>query len=269
MHVKPASWVTGPADAPEPGPPYIYAISSGKGGVGKTSITVNLAYALAGQGSRVLVVDGDLGLANIDVLLGLTVATTISDVLERGQEARVALVQVEPNLAILPAASGVPEMVNLAPQDREVLEELLLALGQGFHYVLIDTAAGIGHSVLWFNALADCSLVVLTPDPTSLTDAYALIKVLCQRQPQPHVMIVVNQVASEQEAQQVYDHLKRVTERFLGVTPLYAGAVPKAPEVIQGVRQQTPFLKSAPGGKATQAVRALAGKLGRQPGDGR
>lgn len=268
MNAKPAGAAQPPAGAPEPASPYIYAISSGKGGVGKTSLTVNLAYALAGQGSRVLVVDGDLGLANIDVLLGLAVDTTISDVLDRGEEPRAALVQVEPNLLILPAASGVPEMVNLGPQDREVLEELLLRLGQGFDYVLIDTAAGIGHSVLWFNALADCSLVVLTPDPTSLTDAYALIKVLCQGQ-DPQVMIVVNQAATDDEARRVYAHLTGVTERFLGLRPRYAGAVPKAPEVVQGVRQQIPFLKSAPGGKASQAVRALAERMAGAPGDGR
>ncbi len=261
MYAKTDNLVSSVTVAPTPGKPTIYSVSSGKGGVGKTSLTVNLAHALAWQGSRVLVVDGDLGLANIDVLLGLTVETTIRDVLERGEDPRSALVYLEPNLAILPATSGVPEMVNLGPQDRESLDELLRRLGQGFEYILIDTAAGIGHPVLWFNTMADHNLVIMTPDPTSLTDAYALMKVLSQRHRRQDFLVTVNQVLNDTEGQQVYMHLAGVAERFLRLSLTYLGAVPKAPEVIQGVRQRTPFLKAAPQGKASRAVYALTERL--------
>jgi flagellar biosynthesis protein FlhG len=224
---------------------------------------VNLAFALAQGGAQVLVVDGDLGLANIDVLLGLTVSKTIGHILNAGGDPQTALVHVGPRLALLPAASGVPEMAELGANDREVLEEMLRGLAAGFDYVLIDTAAGLGAPVLWFNLLARHNLVLITPDPTSLTDAYALIKVLAQQHGRREFVMVVNQVADEAEARQVFMHLAGVAAKFLEVKLRYGGAVPRAAEAALAVRRQEPFVKSTPEGKASEAVMELAQGLRR------
>jgi len=241
--------------------PQIWCITSGKGGVGKTSLAVNLAFALARQGTRVLLVDGDLGLANVDVLLGLQVDCTIRDILDRGADPLAALIQIHPGLAILPANSGVPEMANLGLGDHEELGEVLTAIASSFEVVLVDTAAGIGPGVLWFNAWAHGSLVVATPDPTALTDAYALIKVMAQNYQRRDFLVIMNQVQGEAEARQTFDTLARVAGQFLDVRLHYLGAVPGDPAVRRAVRAQAPFLSQFPQCRASQALRTLAARL--------
>ena len=241
--------------------PKYWCITSGKGGVGKTCLSVNLAFALARQGRRVLLVDGDLGLANVDVLLGLEVRTTVRDVLDRGADPDTALIPVHPLLSVLPASSGVPEMANLGPDDQDLLQETLQAMAASFHYVILDTAAGLGPAVLWFNAISDLSLVVATPDPTALTDAYALIKVLAQSRQGCRFGVVLNCVQDEAEARQIFDTLDRAAERFLGMRLHYLGAVPIDPAVKKAVRDQAPFLNAAPQSRAAQALLGLADRL--------
>jgi flagellar biosynthesis protein FlhG len=240
--------------------PKYCCITSGKGGVGKTCLAVNLAFALADQGRRVLLVDGDLGLANVDVLLDLEVRVTVRDVLDRGADPKAALISVHPGLDVLPASSGVPEMANLGPNDQGLLWKVLQAMAEPFHYVILDTAAGLGPAVLWFNTISDLSLVVATPDPTALTDAYALIKVLAHSYQYCRFGIVLNCIQDE-EIQRTFDTLARAADRFLGLPLSFLGAVPEDPAVKQAVRQQVPFLRSAPQGKATQAVNNLADRL--------
>lgn len=242
-------------------PPVMLCVTSGKGGVGKTSLTVNMAFALSRQGHRVLIVDGDLGLANIDVLLALNVKQTIRDVLERGGDPMEAVVYVEPNLGILPASSGVPEMVALGPDDQQQLGDILGSISTHFDYVLLDTAAGIGSSVLWFNSFAARNIVVVTPDPTSLTDAYALIKVLSRDYGLDSFFLLINQAASEQEGRQTYETLSRVAKQFLNLDTTFLGAIPLDKAVTRAVREQSPFILAAPQSKAAQALFQVAARV--------
>lgn len=234
--------------------PLMACLSSGKGGVGKTSLTVNLAFALAQKGLRVLVVDGDLGLANVDVLLGLQVKTNIRDIMDREADPMEAVVYVEPRLGVLPASSGVPDLANLGPEDHRQLGEIVRAIADHFDIVLVDTAAGIGPSVLWFNSFVDYNILVLTPDPTAITDAYALIKVLSRDYHRKRFHLLLNQVKNEQEARQVYEHLAKVASHFLSLNLVYLGAVPRDEAVSKGVRNQAPFVKLTPQSKAALAV---------------
>lgn len=238
--------------------PLIISISSGKGGVGKTSLAVNTAFALASSGIRCLLADGDLGLANIDVLLGLTVRTTVRDVMAGLADPLSVIVYPKTGLGILPASSGVPDMVNLGPEDQRQIGAVLKEIMSGFDCVIIDTAAGIGPSVLWFNAFSEKNVVIFTPDPTSFTDAYALIKVLSREYGRQDFHLISNLVKDKDEGLHIYDGFSRVVKRFLNVNPHYIGHVPRDNDVIKAVRQQAPFYETAPGSKAGMAIENIA-----------
>ena len=169
-----------------------------------------------------------------------------------------AVVYVQPGLGILPASSGVPDLANLGPEDHRQLGEILRSIAGHFDIVLVDTAAGIGPSVLWFNTFVEYNLLVLTPDPTAMTDAYALIKVLSRDHQRKRFQVLVNQVKNDQEARQVYDHLARVASHFLNLSLIYLGAVPRDEAVSQGVRNQAAFVRVAPRSKAAQALARVA-----------
>jgi flagellar biosynthesis protein FlhG len=250
---------TGPAD--HMAEPKFWCVTSGKGGVGKTCLAVNLAFALVHQGKRVLLVDGDLGLANVDVLLKLEVRATLQDILDHGAEPRQTVLEVHPRLGVLPASSGVPEMANLGPEDQSVLAEIIRTVAAAYDHVLVDTAAGLGPSVLWFNTLSDCSLVVVTPDPTALTDAYALIKVLARDYQHRRFWLILNAVQGEQEARQTFKTIAQAAARFLDLHLEYLGAVPSDPAVRQALRAQVPFLEQFPDSRASRAVHTLADRM--------
>ena len=241
--------------------PRRFCLSSGKGGVGKTSLAVNLALALAMQDHRVLIVDGDLGLANVDVLLRLPVHSTIQDILDRGGDPLDTVIYLMPNLGILPASSGVPDMVNLGAEDQAQLGSVLATIGANFDYVMVDTAAGLGPSVLWFNTMADHIIIVVTPDPTSLTDAYAMIKVMFQDYHRRQFHILMNLVKEETEGRQTFNTLAKVANKFLNLDLHYLGSVPQDYAVIKAVREQVPFLKLSPQSPASQAIETLAARL--------
>jgi flagellar biosynthesis protein FlhG len=237
------------------------SISSGKGGVGKTSLTVNLAFALIQRGERVLIVDGDLGLANVDVLLGISAKKTIQDMIERNGDPMESIVYPEPNLGVLPASSGVPHMVALGPDEQEQIGATLAGFFPAFSYVLIDTAAGIGSSVLWFNTFAQYNMVLLNADPTSLTDVYALVKILSHEYGRKRFHVILSSVSSEKEARQTYETLANAANRFLALDLDFFGAIPKDEAVQKAVRRQVPFVQGAPKSAAALAVHAIAKKV--------
>jgi flagellar biosynthesis protein FlhG len=246
--------------SPSPAPRVI-CISSGKGGVGKTSVTINLAVALAQQGQRVLVIDGDLGLANVDVLLGLNIRQNLQRTVEEGLDPAGLLVEVMPGFQVLPASSGVPEMANLSFQEQALLTTALEPLLARFDFVLVDTAAGLGESVLWFNDWARDNIVIVTPDPTSLTDAYALIKVLRGRFAKERFHLLINSARSRKEADEVFATMRAVLTRFLKIEPRRLGDVPQDAAVARAVRQQKPFVLADPECRAAKAVAAAAARL--------
>ncbi len=235
------------------------SITSGKGGVGKTSFAVNLALALSPE-YRVLLVDADLGLANVDVMLSLAPQVTVRHVLLEGRSIKAAIIKSGYGFDILPAASGVVELVQPDSEMKGALELGLRELDNEYDLLLFDTGAGISPVVLWFNCLAAYSLVLYTPEPTSITDAYALIKVLSRDYGQKNFFLLANQ-ASQKEGEQYYVHLTRVINRYLGLSPYFLGSVPKDPELERSIRLQRPLLSFKRESKAAQAILKVGEEL--------
>jgi flagellar biosynthesis protein FlhG len=238
--------------------PRIICISSGEGGVGKTSVSVNLAAAMAQAGKRVLLVDGDLGLANVDIVLGINAKHTMREAVEGVLPLNDVLVKIMPGFSVLPASSGVPEMASLAYEDQAYLTDALESIISDFDYVLLDTAAGIGDSVLWLNQWADENYIIMSPDPTSMTDAYALIKVLRQKYEKSLFQLVINSVKSKREGREVFESIAAVLSKFLQVSPELLGMIPQDGNVSRAIRFQKPFLLHSPDAKASKAIRQLS-----------
>ena len=237
------------------------AVMSGKGGVGKTNLALNLGYAFYEAGHHGMLMDCDLGLANLDVLLGLSPEHNLQDLLREGVDTTQVLAAVEQGLDILPAASGVPELVEMDEDLQEVLFQKLLALVGRYDFLLLDLGAGISKTVLAFAAISQVRLVVVTPEPTSLTDSYALIKVLKNQYGVKDFLVVVNMAEDAAEGKQTFARLEAACSNFLGLTPRYLGAVRQDPALIEAVRSQTPLLKHAPECAASKDVRTLARKI--------
>lgn len=238
------------------------AVISGKGGVGKTNIALNVAFNLFRNGHKLLLMDCDLGLANMDVLLGIAPENNIQDVLDRDVAPASITVPLElGGLDFLPAASGVPEMVNMDEEMRLVLLNKLRPLFVPYEFIMLDMGAGITPVILSFAAMSRVRLVIITPEPTSLTDGYALIKVLNKQYGLTDFHIVVNMAETEREKIQSYERLAAACKHFLGFSPAFLGAVSADKAVLEAVRTQTPLVKSAPQSKAARDMAALAVKL--------
>jgi flagellar biosynthesis protein FlhG len=246
----------------------ISAVTSGKGGVGKTFVSANLAAALAARGERVLVLDADLGLANLDVVLNLAPKVTLHDVFTGKHTLDEALIEVSGGFTVLLAGSGMVEYSRLTPEVRDKLIETLNAVAPRFDRVLLDTGAGISDVVLYTVSLADEVIVVVTPEPTSMTDAYATIKILASTQQRRTIRIIVNQRVPGTDARSVTAQLQQVIDRYVSpgldapLTLELIGDVPSDGSVRDSVRKRRLLGECFPGSAAAQAVTAIAVKMG-------
>jgi len=240
----------------------VISVTSGKGGVGKTSVVANLALALCRMGQRVLVLDADLGLANLDVMLGLNPLYTIDHLLRGERKLEEILIQGPGGFELLPAASGIPELTELDNTQRLLLLDELDSLKDRFDVLLIDTGAGISSNVMYFNYAAMEKIVIITNEPTSLTDAYALIKVLTSRYKQKRFKVLVNSAQSANEAERIYRHLSLVVDQFLGSPSLdYLGWIPFDKQMPAAVRKQRTVLDCFPQAAASGRLLEVANAL--------
>lgn len=237
------------------------AITSGKGGVGKTNLAVNLAVCFARQNRRVCLLDADLGLANADILCNLTPRLTLEQVAGGRCRLAEAMLPAPGGFRLIPGACGVARLADLDGVERQTLIGQLAALDRVADDLIIDTAAGLGASVLAFVAASSRVLVVTTPEPTAMTDAYGMIKALAAFGRPLDVCLVVNMVTSEAEGRGVFDRMNRVSRTFLDRTLDYGGAVPTDDAVREAIRHRVPFTLYAPDAPATIAVQALARTL--------
>ena len=235
----------------------VIAFTSGKGGVGKSNIAAAMAVLLGQCGKRVLLVDGDLALANIDVLFGMKPRVTLQHVIRQGRSVEEALIEGPVGILILPAGSGLQEMANLGEGQLEELLAAFRALDSRMDYILFDTPAGISLTVTAFLEPSDRVVLVTMPEPTALTDAYALIKVLARRGRRDGIGVLVNQ-ADEAEGRSIFRGLSRVTEQFLNLQIEFLGHVPRDPLVAEAVRRQQPIALAYPDSPLVSALRAMA-----------
>jgi len=239
----------------------VIAITSGKGGVGKTNIAANLAYILSMMGKRILLIDADTGLANIDVLLGITPKYNLCHVLHGEKALSEVIIQGPGGMKILTSASGIQQMAELSKGQKLTLLDALNDLNERLDFVFIDTGAGIAGNVMYFNMAAKEIVVVVSPEPTSLTDAYALIKILYQGYSEKRFMILVNMVKTSNEAQSVFRKLSNATDHFLNLSVEYLGYVPCDNGVPEAVKKQHMLADMFPSSKATRCLFSIAEKL--------
>jgi flagellar biosynthesis protein FlhG len=246
-------------------PTSVYSITSGKGGVGKTAVVANLAYALASMGKKVLILDADLGLANIDVVFGLTPAFNLNHFFAGEQDLQKIMVDGPMGIKILPAGSGIQNFTNLDSQQKMLLLDGLDAMHSHFDFVLIDTEAGISENVTYFNTAAQEIIVVTTPEPTAITDAYALMKLLSTQYHEKHFNLVVNQIETEDDALDVYRKLTMVANRYLDISIDYLGSIPDDRQMVEAIRKQKVISELFPGSIITLAFQKLAGRICSEP----
>ncbi len=242
----------------------VIAVTSGKGGVGKTNITANFAYLLSKMGKRVLLLDADTGLANLDVIMGITPKYNLSHVLSGEKDLAEAIVEGPGGMKILPASSGIQEMAELSKGHKLTLLEELDLLDQDIDFMLIDTGAGIAGNVLYFNMVAKEIIVVVSTEPTSLTDAYALIKVLNQGCRTKRFMVLVNMARDSSEAREVYLRLNNATNHFLGLPIEYLGHIPHDHNVSKAVKKQRLIAELFFDSKVTKCMSEIVEKICRR-----
>jgi flagellar biosynthesis protein FlhG len=237
------------------------AVTSGKGGVGKSNIALNLSILLSAAGNRVALVDADLGLANLDVLMDIGVRANVSHVITGRRRLGDVIVDLPSGVQFVPGASGLARLAELSEFQRAQLLDQLAALEADNDIIVIDTGAGIGANVLHLAGSADRTIVVTTPEPTSVTDAYAVVKVLTQRRYPGQMSLLVNFATDRQEARQTTQRISTVARQFLGVRLLDAGYVLTDEKVAEAVRRRQPFVLTQPRCPASRCLAALATKL--------
>lgn len=248
--------------------PDTVAITGGKGGVGKSTLAVNLSVALARLGRRVLLVDGDLGLANLDVLMGLRPERTVDALVRGDATVEELLVEGPSGVLLLPAVSGAPGLAQLDARRCRHLVAALTRAARTVDHMIVDTGAGLGPTSLGLLLAADRVLLVTTPEPTALVDAYASLKVLWKTDPAKPVAVVVNDVVDRAESESAYRRIAEPADRFLGRAPGLIGAIPRDPRVAEAVRQQQVVHEIFPHCPAAVAYRTIARELAARPAEG-
>jgi len=242
-------------------PLQVIAITGGKGGVGKTTVSVNLAVALAESGRNTLLLDADLGLANVDVLLGLTPRFTLADVVDGRCGIEDTILEGPHGLAVVPAASGRRRMAELGAAEHVGLVRAFSELKRDLDVMIVDTAAGISDSVLTFAQAAQEVIVVVCNEPASITDTYALIKLLSHERGVKRVQVLPNMVRSLAEGRELFNKLVRVTDRFLDVTINLLSAVPHDDWMRRAIQRQQPVVDAYPSSPSARALRSVAQRI--------
>jgi flagellar biosynthesis protein FlhG len=248
-----------------PRPVRVVAVTGGKGGVGKTNVSVNLAVALAELERRVMLLDADLGLANVDVVLGLHPPFDLSHVIRGERELQEIVMEGPGGIQVIPGASGVKQMAALSEAEHAGLIQAFSDLGGDLDTLVVDTAAGISDTVISFARAAHEVLLVVCDEPASLTDAYAIIKLLNRDHGQTRFRVLANMVQTNQEGHELYNRLCRVTDRYLDVMLGYMGAIPHDEALRKAVRGQRAVVQAYPRSRVAQAFRSLARKIDALP----
>ncbi|HZO22415.1 MAG TPA: MinD/ParA family protein [Steroidobacteraceae bacterium] len=241
-------------------PVRVIAVTGGKGGVGKTSVSVNLATALAASGKRVVLLDGDLGLANADVFLGLSPRYTLAHVISGERTLDEVLISAPQGFHVVPAASGAADMANMSEAEHLGLVQAFSSLAAKVDVLIVDTAAGIAHSVLQFSQASQHVVVVVCDEPASLTDAYALVKVLSRNHGVTRFQVLANQIRVPGSGAELFRRFELVASRFLEVVLEFAGEIPEDEYLRRSVREQRPVFDAYPSCPASRAFKKLAAR---------
>lgn len=239
----------------------IFCVSSGKGGVGKSNFTTNIAVELANRGNKVLIIDADLGLANIEILFGVSSRRNFFDLINYNLNIRDIIVPIDDNLKLISGGSGILELANVDDKKLSQVLDTLSDLNNIADYIIIDTGAGISNVVTAFSQIAQEVIVITTCEPTSIADAYALIKILVQKNPQKMVNIVVNKADSKTEAQKVFENINSVSSKFIKKDLNYLGYIYNDAAVPNSVKIQRAFIDMKPSSKASKCIYSICDKI--------
>ena len=239
----------------------VLSVTSGKGGVGKSNVVSNLAISLAALGKKVLLIDADLGLGNLDVLLGLSPAYNLNHVFNGEKGISEIIVDGPGGIKIIPAGSGVQEYTSLGQHERLRLLDELDMLEEQFDIMIVDTEAGISENVTYFNVASQDIIVVVSPEPTSITDVYALIKLLATRYSEHHFKVLVNMAKDSEDALEVFRKLANVAGRFLDISLDYLGCVVKDEKVVEAVKRQKAVCELFPDSEAAICFSTIAKRI--------
>jgi len=241
--------------------PRIITVTSGKGGVGKSNVVINLAVTLSKMGKRVLIIDADLGLANIDILLGLKNRFNIQDVIDGRMKLKDIVVLGPGGIKVVPGSSGIPRIANMSNRKRRELIASFEELEDEADIILIDTSAGLTRNVVNFALLADEIVLITTPEPSAITDAYAMIKVVYAEKPDANIGLIVNLAKNQAQASDVANKIADVSRQFLNFPIFVLGTLPSDPCVPRAVMQRRPWAELYPRAAASGAIRQVAAKI--------